>query len=66
MSIKSGLFLRLTVLYHYSDFWYYRSFLYYGTLKKLGKNKSKLRTVYPKNLEIFKNSKPSVLFYWFL
>ena len=28
---------------------YYRSFLYYGKLKKLGENKNKLRTIYPRN-----------------
>ena len=31
-------------------------------LKKSGKNKNKLRTIYPKNHEIFKNSKPRVQF----
>ena len=31
-------------------------------LKKLGKNKNKLRTVYPKNYEKFKDSKPRVQF----
>ena len=34
--------------------------------KKLGKNKNKLRAIYPKNHENFKNSKPRVQFYWFL
>ena len=34
--------------------------------KKSGKNKNKLRTIYPKNHEHFKNSKPRVEFYWFL
>ena len=34
--------------------------------KKLGENKNKLRTLYPKNHENFKNSKPKVQFYWFL
>ena len=34
--------------------------------KKLGENKKKLRTIYPKNHENFKNSKPKVQFYWFL
>ena len=34
--------------------------------KKVGKNKNKLRLMYPKNPENFKNNKPSVQFYWFL
>ena len=29
-------------------------------------NKNKLRTIYPKDYENFKNSKPRVQFYWFL
>ena len=47
-------------LYHYSDFWYYRSLLYQ---KISWKNKNKLRTIYLKNHENFKNSKPRVKFY---
>ena len=35
-------------------------------LIKIGKNKNKLRTIYPKNHENFKNSKPRIQFYWFL
>ena len=35
-------------------------------LKNIGKSKNKLRTIYPKNHESFKNSKPRVQFYWFL
>ena len=35
-------------------------------LKKLGENKNKLRTIYPKNHENFKNSRLRVQFYWFL
>ena len=54
------------LLYHYSDFWYYSSLLNYGNfLKKYGKNKNKLRTIYSKNHENFKNIKPRVQFYWF-
>ena len=34
--------------------------------KKSGKNKNKLRTIYPESDENFKNSKPRVQFYWFL
>ena len=34
--------------------------------KKLGKNKNKVRTIYPKNHENFKNRKSRVKFYWFL
>ena len=59
-------FLSDFLLCHYYDFWYYRSLWYYGNLKKLGENKNKLRTTYPKNHEHFKNSKPRVQFYWFL
>ena len=33
---------------------------------KSEKNKNKLRIIYPKNYENFKNSKPKVRFYWFL
>ena len=35
-------------------------------LKRSGENKNKLRTIYPKNHENFKNSKPMVQFHWFL
>ena len=78
MSIKTGLFFFLSfflsdffflffLLYHYSDFWCYRSLLYYGKfLVKSRKNEKKLRTIYPKNYENLKNSKPRVQFYWFL
>ena len=59
MSIKTG--LSDFLLYNYSDFWFYRSWLHYEKFKKKsGENKNKLRTVYPKNYEQFKNSKPSV------
>ena len=52
------------LLYHYSDFW---SLLHYGKfLKSGGKNKNKLRSIYPKNNESFKNSKPRAQFKWFL
>ena len=34
--------------------------------KKSGANENKLRTIYPKNYENFKNSKPRGQFYWFL
>ena len=34
--------------------------------KKSGENKNKLRTIYPRNQENSKNSKPRVQFYWFL
>ena len=34
--------------------------------KKSGKNKNKLRIIYPKNHENFKNCKPRVQLYWFL
>ena len=37
--------------------------MYYENLKKQsGENKSKLRTIYPKNHENFKNSKPRAQF----
>ena len=32
---KQIFFLSDFLLYHYSDFWYYRSLLYYGKLKKM-------------------------------
>ena len=67
MSIKTGLFSFWFLLYHYSDFWYYKSLLYYVKFKKKsGENKNKLRTIYPKNHENFKNRKPRVQLYWFL
>ena len=67
MSIKTGFFSFCDLLL-YSDFWYYRSLLYYGKSKqKLGKNKNKLR-IYPKNHEILRAASlgPRVQFYWFL
>ena len=65
---ESGVFfLSDFLLCHCSNLWYYRLLLYYGKFfKKLEKNKNKLGTIYPKNHEYFKNSKPSVQFYWFL
>ena len=68
MSIKTGLFfLSDFLLYHYSDFSYYRSLLYYGKLKKKsGENKNKLRTIDPKNHENFKDGKPWEQLYRFL
>ena len=61
MSIKTDLFsFRLSVA-SLLRFLYYRSLLYYRKfLKKLRKNKKKLRIIYPKNHENFKNSKPRV------
>ena len=54
-------------LYHYSYFEYYRSLIYYGKhLNEFGKIKNKLRTVYPKSHENFKNNKPRTQFYRFL
>ena len=67
MSIKTGLFCFLTfcciitpisgIIDHYSVT---------ENKKNSKKNKTKLRTIYPKNYENFKNSKPRVQFYWFL
>ena len=60
-------FFSLTFCYIITDFWYYRSLIYYGKLrKKSEKNKDKLRGIYTKNHGNFKNSKPRVQFYWFL
>ena len=57
----------LLIFLHYSIFWYYILLLYYGKIKKrLVENKNKLRKIYPKNYENFKNSKPRVQYYWFL
>ena len=68
MSIKTGPFFYSDfLLHHYSDFWYYRSLLYYGKFKKKsGENKNKLRTTYPQNHENFKNNNPRAQLYWFL
>ena len=35
-------------------------------IKKIRKNRNKLRTIYPENHESFKNSKPTIQFYWVL
>ena len=69
MSIETGLFFFLTFCNIISPISgiYNRSLLHYGKLKKkLGENKNKLRTIYPKNQENSNNSKPRVQFYWFL
>ena len=66
MGIKTGLFFFLTFCYIInSNFWYITSLLYYG---KCGKNKSKLRIIYPKNHENFKNSmsRPNFTGFYFL
>ena len=52
MSIKTGLFFCF-LLYHYSDFSYYRPLLY-------------MRTIQHKNHENFKNSKSRVDIFWFI
>ena len=67
MSIKTFFFLSDFLLYQYSDFCI---ILYYTVFWKINeknreKNKNKLRTIYPKNHENFKNNKPKVQFYWF-
>ena len=51
VSIKTGLFFSLN-FYRIKDHYYYGKFK-----KKLGENKNKLRTIYPKNHANFKNSK---------
>ena len=58
MSNKTGLLFSDFTLYHYTDFWYYRPLVFDGKIFKIsGKNKNKLRTIYSKNHESFKNSK---------
>ena len=49
------------LLYHFSDFCYYKSLQYYGELKKMGKNKNNTIKIH----ENFKNSKPRIQFYYF-
>ena len=39
---------------------------YEKNFKKSRKNKNKLRIIYPKNHEYYKNSKSRGQFYWFL
>ena len=57
MSIKTRLFfLSDFPLYHYSNFWYYRSLLYYKKFKKNPEKNNKLRIIYPKNQENIKTS----------
>ena len=65
MSFKTGVFDFL--LHHYSDLWCYRDnySIMENLFKKLRKNKNKLRTIYSKNHENFKSSKPRVQFYSF-
>ena len=53
MSIKTG--LSDFLLYHYSNFWYYRSLLYYGKFKKkLEEAKNKLRKCTLKIMKILR------------
>ena len=52
-------FLSDFLLYHFSDFCYYKSLQYYGELKKMGKNKNNTIKIH----ENFKNSKPRIQFY---
>ena len=68
MSIKTGLFLFLTlcciitlisgIIDHYC--------IMEKNFKISGKNKKKLRTIYPKNYEQFQEQQARVQFYWFL
>ena len=52
MSIKTGsVFFSDLLIYHYSDFWYYRSLLYYEKLKK---NREKIRTIYLKIMKVLR------------
>ena len=59
-ALKRFFFLSDFLFYHYSDFCYCRSLLYYGKFRK--KNREKIRTIYPENDENFKNSMPRVQF----
>ena len=52
MSIKTG--LSDFLLYHYSNFWYYRSLLYYGKLKKKKKMKETTNKLRKCTLKIMK------------
>ena len=67
MRIKTGLLFFLTfcciitpilVLWIITVLW--------EIFKKSRENKNKLKTIYPKNHENFKNSKSKVQFYWFV
>ena len=55
---------------HISDLFVYNIYVGQPSLTflqtKSGRNKNKLKTIYPKNHENFKNSKPKVQIYWFL
>ena len=67
MSVKVGLFFFLTfccIIISVSGIIDHYCFM--ENFKKVGKNKNKLRLMYLKNPENFKNNKPSVQFYWFL
>ena len=55
---------------HISDLFVYNIYVGQPSLTflqtKSGRNKNKLKTIYPKNHVNFKNSKPRVQIYWFL
>ena len=66
ISIKIGLFFFLTSCCNITPIAGITDYkqLYYGQFRqKSGKNKNKLRTIYPKNHEHVRNSKPTVQLY---
>ena len=63
ISITKGLFfLSDFLLYHTPSSGIIDHYCIMGNLKKSGKTKNKLKTIYPKNHESFKSSKPRVQF----
>ena len=64
MSIKTGLFFFLTFCCIITPISGTRDHycIMENQKKKLGENKNKLKAIYPKNHEFFKNSKPRVQF----
>ena len=63
---KRSIYLSDFLLYHTPISGIIDHYCIMGNLKKTGKTKNKLKTIYPKNHESFKSSKPRVQFYWFL
>ena len=63
---KMSFFLSDFLLYHTPISDILDRYCIMQNLENIGKTKNKLRTIYPKNHESFKNSKRRVQFYWFL
>ena len=60
---KRSIYLSDFLLYHTPISGIIDHYCIMGNFKKTGKTKNKLKTIYPKNHESFKSSKPRVQFY---